>query len=210
MKAVFGKHCGRVSEVLALGTDRESNHQGTLFATGGQDGQLALWDPRRSAGSANSKGGHSLGAAILSTIPHKRHGLPGHSSAITALAELPRISAGSAPMPCLVSGGGNGSLFLLEPRRNMEPVLELLGQNQDDTASAPIASLCIRSRGRANALIFTGRADGCILAHDPYRGENAVYAFMTTPGSAMQLAATDSSLVSSGTDGFARIFRLSR
>jgi len=198
-KAVAGKHESAINSVVLL-----ADGPG-VYATGGSDGIVAIWDTRKKLGS---KSKHRIGCTdqLKPHIIGKKRSSEQIAAQVNVLSVAYHPSSGTSPLPHLLSGGADGGVVLIDPRKSTEPVTKYAREN-----SFPVASLCsptaITSSACSHALL-SGDAKGTVCCHDICTG-SLKYAIGSNKGCARFIDAVGKSLIVSGDDGRAIVYPFS-
>lgn len=198
-KAVAGKHESAINSVVLLSDDR------SVYATGSSDGVVAIWDTRQNLGS---KSRHRIGCTeqFKPHITNNERISKKKTAQVNILSILMHPPSGASPLPCILSGGADGNVVLIDPRKNTEPVTKYLRGN-----SSSVTSLCaptVESNNIRSHALFSGDTHGMVCCHDIYTG-TLKYELGSNRGCARFIDTVDRSLIVGGDDGRAIVYPFS-
>lgn len=178
----------QVTCVLALPPDIATGGGGDhVFATGGQDGRVNIWDTR-----ANALSGSAACVQRVACHAHADAAGGGRTAAVGCLAVVG---------PFLCSGGAEGRVCVLDPRAGFGVVKAFHHHGGGSGVTSPVYALKAADR----SVLFSGGGDGMVLAYD-VRGLALCYGLHANRGAVRCLAASEEVVVAAGDDGKALVY----
>jgi WD40 repeat protein len=178
-------HEGHVTAVAALsgaGANEAASvgADAALFATGGQDGHVRVWDVRGKRAVAN---------VAAHTTPE---GAGAVGDIVYAAGNGGDLTAGNV----LVSAGADAAVCVLDPRRGFQ-VRARFEEHRDFIYSLAVAGRCVLS----------GAGDGSVYAHD-LATDAPIWGLGANKAAVRALLVADKTLIAAGDDGGVLIYDL--
>lgn len=167
----------QVTCVLALPPGIITGGDGHMFATGGQDGRVNIFDTRA--------------AACVQRIACHTDAARGTTAAVGCL---------EAVGPYLCSGGADGRVCVMDARAGFG-LVKGFDHHGGAGGAAPVCAL--KAAGRS--ALFSGEGDGMVLAYD-LRAMALCYGLHANRGGVRCLAASEEAVVAAGDDGKAVVY----
>jgi WD40 repeat protein len=207
-------HQGQVTCVLSLSSSSSSSFSSpsasagpSVFATGGQDGRVKIWDTRITPTTPITNNGAVTAMACAHRVECHADAARGTTAAVGCL-----VAAG----PYLCSGGADGRVCVLEPRAGCR-VVHVFDHHRNHRGGAPVYALrAVEGRGggggssssSSSSVLFSGGGDGMLLCYD-LAGMALCYGVHANRGAVRCIAVSRElgTVVASGDDGKALVYR---